>query len=246
MKQLVSGAKSLFFVAAVAAAGPLLYWVTAGSLAALTADDLDSMATAAAGAIAWTAYTWLVVATAATVLERVPGVVGRAAGGVAGSITSAGSRALLRSALGVAVTAPLTVGVAHAAAPGTGPADTGQRPWEQVEPASTVRISGPAERPRVAVPDRPTSGAATRYTEIRPAKPGTSPRRVVVRPGDSLWSIAAAELGPAASHERIAARWPRWYAANRHAIGPDPDLIQPGEVLRTPSPDRNDQQNKGN
>lgn len=251
MNQLLSAAKGLLFVVAVLVAGSLLRWITAGSLAALSTDDLDAMTTAAAGAIAWAAYAWLVAATAATALERVPGAVGRSAGTVAGSITSAGSRAVLRSALGVAVAAPLTVGVAHAAAPGTEPAHTIQRPWLQVEPASTVRISGPAEQPRVAVPDRPTTGAATRYTEIparqpRVTEPGTSPRRAVARPGDSLWSIAAAELGPDATDAQIAARWPRWYAANRHAIGADPDLIQTGQVLRTPPPDRNHQPNKGN
>jgi len=58
--------------------------------------------------------------------------------------------------------------------------------------------------------------------------------RVVVRRGDSLWSIAARELGADASAEAIAARWPQWYAANRDVIGPDPDLILPGQVLRTP------------
>lgn len=85
-------------------------------------------------------------------------------------------------------------------------------------------------RARVGVPDRPTSGAPTRYTELRAAVPV----RVVVRKGDSLWSIAARELGPSASAEAIAARWPDWYAANRHVIGNDPDLILPGQVLRIP------------
>jgi nucleoid-associated protein YgaU len=58
--------------------------------------------------------------------------------------------------------------------------------------------------------------------------------RVVVRDGDSLWALAARELGPGASDEAIAARWPEWYAANRQVIGDDPDLILPGQVLRVP------------
>jgi nucleoid-associated protein YgaU len=60
------------------------------------------------------------------------------------------------------------------------------------------------------------------------------PVRVVVREGDSLWSIAARELGPAATNEAVAARWPDWYAVNRQVIGDDPDLIVPGQVLRIP------------
>jgi nucleoid-associated protein YgaU len=61
------------------------------------------------------------------------------------------------------------------------------------------------------------------------------PARVVVHPGDSLWSLAAHELGPDASAAEIAARWPEWYAANRQVIGSDPDLILPGQVLRVPA-----------
>ncbi|TCC02040.1 LysM peptidoglycan-binding domain-containing protein [Kribbella soli] len=83
---------------------------------------------------------------------------------------------------------------------------------------------------RVGVPDRPTAGAPTRYTDLRPAVPV----RIVVRKGDSLWNIAARELGPGATADAIAARWPDWYAANRHVIGNDPDLILPGQVLRIP------------
>ncbi len=88
----------------------------------------------------------------------------------------------------------------------------------------------PGGRPLVGVPDRPTDGAPTRYTDLRPAVPV----RVVVRKGDSLWSIAARELGPRATADAIAARWPDWYATNRHVIGNDPDLILPGQVLRIP------------
>jgi nucleoid-associated protein YgaU len=85
-------------------------------------------------------------------------------------------------------------------------------------------------RGQVGVPDRPTAGAPTRYTELRPAVPV----RVVVRKGDSLWSIAARELGRGATDDAIAARWPDWYATNRQVIGNDPDLILPGQVLRIP------------
>ncbi len=90
-------------------------------------------------------------------------------------------------------------------------------------------------RVRVGVPDRPTAGAATRYTDVRSGQPVRVPARVVVKPGDTLWSIAATDLGPNATAEDVAARWPAWYAANRELIGPDPDLILPGQVLRIPA-----------
>lgn len=60
---------------------------------------------------------------------------------------------------------------------------------------------------------------------------------VTVRPGDSLWSITAAHLPADAVVADVAAAWPRWYEANRAVIGPDPDLIHPGQVLHPPAPD---------
>lgn len=57
---------------------------------------------------------------------------------------------------------------------------------------------------------------------------------VVVHRGDTLWSIAAAQLGPHADAQAIAAEWPRWHAANRHTIGDDPDLLRIGTRLRMP------------
>ena len=60
---------------------------------------------------------------------------------------------------------------------------------------------------------------------------------MVVRPGDSLWSIAETSLrrtGAQPSDRQVALAWPRWWAANREAVGDDPDLLLPGTVLRPP------------
>ncbi|NEE02463.1 LysM peptidoglycan-binding domain-containing protein [Phytoactinopolyspora halotolerans] len=57
---------------------------------------------------------------------------------------------------------------------------------------------------------------------------------VTVKPGDTLWSLAAEHLGPGATSADVAAEWPRWYEANRSVIGPDPDIIQPGTRLNVP------------
>jgi hypothetical protein len=60
-------------------------------------------------------------------------------------------------------------------------------------------------------------------------------RDVVVTRGDSLWSIAARSLGPQATEADIAREWPRWYGANRHSIGSDPDHLDVGTVLVPPT-----------
>ncbi|HEY3001833.1 MAG TPA: hypothetical protein VGJ44_05745 [Kribbellaceae bacterium] len=304
MKATIRPIRALAFVAAVAGAGLVLRWATAGTIESLSADDFGSLAALVAGGIAWAAYGWLCLAIALTVLERTPGALGRAASTVAGGITSDASRTLLRSALGVAAVTPLAVGTAHAAPAGGGPAHSVHAQWAPVEKASSVPLTSsgtpstwdprsgvePAStvtvdrsgrdqahradrtQPRIAIPDRPTTGAETRYTPIQPAKPvqdrpvqdkpwqhqperhkpaETKPGHseaehsrtarpaeravVAVREGDSLWSIAAAELGPGASDAAIAERWPQWYAANAPVIGSDPDLIQPGQVLHAPA-----------
>lgn len=61
---------------------------------------------------------------------------------------------------------------------------------------------------------------------------------VTVRRGDTLWSIVADRLGGSATIEQVAQAWPAWYAANRDVIGPDPDLILPGQQLHPPATSR--------
>ena len=58
--------------------------------------------------------------------------------------------------------------------------------------------------------------------------PGRAPVRYTVAAGDTLSGIAAG-LG-------VPGGWPALYAANRRAIGRDPDSIRPGTVLTIPPP----------
>jgi hypothetical protein len=60
----------------------------------------------------------------------------------------------------------------------------------------------------------------------------TATARVVVQAGDTLWGLAADDLGRGATGRAITERWHHIYAVNRAVIGPDPDLILPGQVLR--------------
>lgn len=61
---------------------------------------------------------------------------------------------------------------------------------------------------------------------------------IAVKLGDTLWSIAAQELGPTAPSTEIDAEWHRWFAANRAVIGDDADVIEPGQRLSPPATPR--------
>lgn len=58
---------------------------------------------------------------------------------------------------------------------------------------------------------------------------------VIVRRGDTLWTIAARILPNTADTAEITAAWHRWYQANRDVIGDDPNLIRPGQRLEWPT-----------
>jgi len=108
-----------------------------------------------------------------------------------------------------------------ASAPGVAP-----RP---LAPEAGWRATRPAVRPSPSPDTRAAVGAtsAGQATAVD--------QEVVVRAGDSLWSIAARHLGADASDAEVAAAWPHWYARNADVIGPDPSLILPGQTLRAPT-----------
>lgn len=87
------------------------------------------------------------------------------------------------------------------------------------------------------LPDRALGDATAReaagHGRPRPLLVGQGGDTYVVRPGDSLWSIAE-QLLPGADARRIDVAWRRIHRANRGVIGPDPDLILPGTTLRLP------------
>ncbi len=76
------------------------------------------------------------------------------------------------------------------------------------------------------MPDRAVGAAAP--------DPAASVPTVLVRAGDCLWSLAAADLGPRATTGSVEARWRAIYRLNRSVIGPDPDLILAGQRLVLP------------
>ncbi|WP_251140869.1 LysM peptidoglycan-binding domain-containing protein [Cellulomonas dongxiuzhuiae] len=139
--------------------------------------------------------------------------------------------------------APPSGGDAGAALTGAGPSET--VPPDAVPAGAATSDAPPAdETPPPVTPDThtepgraadvvPVVAQVPAVTEPAPAAPPAG--RVEVHPGDTLWGLAARALGPGASDAAIAAEWPRWYAANAATIGPDPDVLQPGQVLVVPS-----------
>ncbi len=142
---------------------------------------------------------------------------------------------------------------------GTAPAGDGGAPREAPDrnqaadqespiPDPAPEPSTAPEEPSAAAAETPSGGPAPDETPpgqepdgdgpapaSETSSPGTSPVNYEVQPGDSLWSIAADALGPEATAADIGTAWPEWYAVNRDVIGPDPDLIHPGDQLSLPT-----------
>lgn len=193
-------------------------------------DGADLLVTSAAGLLAWAVWGWGAAGLGLTALSVLPGAAGRACRLLLSLLLPAGARraAAVLLGLGLAVTGPAVVTtvalfptVASAAVPGP-PSLAAVPDWPVVVPAD-----GP-------VPDWPASRTAD-----SPAAQVSAGRRVVLR-GDCLWDIAAAWLRQSASAEptdgEVAAAVHAWWAANDTVIGPDPDVLLPGQVLVPPEP----------
>ena len=79
------------------------------------------------------------------------------------------------------------------------------------------------------LPDRPLVAAS---------EPQRVQHTVVVRRGDTLWAMARGHLGRRSDLASTVREVGRWHETNRDVIGPDPDLIHPGQRLVPPSKDR--------
>lgn len=153
---------------------------------------------------------WLALVSSAVVLEALIAHPGRRQHT---AWCPATLRRLLLAACGVALTAGLTAIPAAADSPGSAGA-----------PATVGRavVTG------LMVPDRAVDRARVATATDRAAV-------VQVRPGDSLWSLAAEALGPEATDAEIGVAWRSIHLANVGRIGTDPDLIFPGTVLQLPA-----------
>ncbi|WP_284977145.1 hypothetical protein [Arthrobacter sp. efr-133-TYG-104] len=107
-------------------------------------------------------------------------------------------------------------------------------PDEQLADTATVDSASDAHDPRWK-PQAPLVDPGLLGKQASRSGAPTDDLEVIVKAGDSLWSIVAARLGPMASDVDVARAWPRWYAANRTTIGDNPAVLLPGQVLRPPA-----------
>jgi hypothetical protein len=105
--------------------------------------------------------------------------------------------------------------------------------------AAAVPAAGDPSPIRPTPPSEPTPGRA--YAGEERSAPSGSGNEVIVAPGDSFWSIAAAAVGAATpgapTEARIASYWRSLVAANhdRLVVPGEPDLLHPGQRLRLPA-----------
>jgi nucleoid-associated protein YgaU len=248
---LVRGVVGVAAVLAICAAAFRVFWAAAvDALEAVRASGPDAPAdviVVAAAAAGLALLVWGALGVVVTALAAVPGTVGRAATVVADHVAPVVVRRITAALVG-GVMATAGSPVAHADTPLPKPAPTTQ---------TAAVTHAPAPDPAFVVTDRPPVADAVpapgpTSAPVRPEPtrappalgplgpaahtPGHPARTVTVVRGDSLWAIAARYLGPHATEQQVAREWPRWYAANRTVIGPDPDLIRVGQVLAVPGP----------
>ncbi len=189
----------------------------------------DAAMATLAGALLWLVAAWVAVSLALAAGSLLPGRLGTAVRAIARRCTPAALRRVVVTAAGASILlAPATAFASPAASPAPGGAVSATMPaigWPtDPSPSTAAHSASPA-------PFAPSASPSTgRIGAPRPTS------RLIVRPGDSLWSIAARRLGARPSAARIEQEWPRWYAANRSAIGADPGLILPGSRLVVPQP----------
>jgi hypothetical protein len=227
-----------------------------GSREAALRSGFDAALAPVAGVAVFGCLVWLGAALAVLLAGEAPGRFGAICRAAGAYVAPLAIRRLACVALGVGVAvAPATAFAAPTSQPSAPvlsaqPALTAPEWPMSTQPAPAWPTSPAPASPTDATPtDMPptdTTPPETAQTQPEPDDPRAAdqanlppgaqptPGAATVRPGDTLWSIAAATLPADSSDGAIAAAWPAWYAANRDAIGDDPSLIRPGQVLQPP------------
>lgn len=199
-----------------------------GSVDSAGSPDPTAALLAVIGVAAWVLAAYLALAVLLTAAGRLPGLLGRLCAALAARTVPAVVRRTVGVALGLGLLLGPALPAQAAGTPAQGPGPTGTSTsldWPAVTPPASATASGPA-RLAAPAPNAPP-----------PTAPPAAAAAVVVEPGDTLWGLAERSLradGRTPAAAAIAATWPSWWAANREAIGDDPDLLHPGTTLLAP------------
>jgi len=249
-----------------ACGGPLRAVTNWRTLPLMLHTDPAGVLGSAALQAAWALALWLAAGTVLHLAASLPGVAGRWAGVLARAITPRLLRRTLDVCLGVGLVAvPAGPALAAPGAPSASPRPAVSSAFPVVPapvlaplplvpdldrpaarapaPASAAAPAAPPSPGSLAAPAAPPApgslaAPAAPPAPARPSAPLASPatKPVVVHTGDSLWSIARAELpSDGRSEAAVAASWPRWWRTNYAQIGDNPNVIQPGQQLTPPT-----------
>lgn len=177
---------------------------------------------------------WLGLGTTLSALSALPGELGWLCSQLAERVAPVAVRKVVALVLGTTLTATLIPG--NVPGIGIGP----PRPAVVAAAPDAVRTvsdrAAGATNASFALVSQPPDGG-----DAAPPPSWSTAGSVVVRRGDTLWSIAArhlVQLGHRATAADISAESRAWHAANRYLIGADANLIFPGQRLHPPSTPR--------
>jgi hypothetical protein len=189
----------------------------------------DALVLSVVPALAWLVWAWGAVGLLLTAASTAPGATGRLAAVLLAGVLPAGARraAAVALGLGLSTAAPVVL------PPGAPPLAVATAAAERGADAPPLLVDWPTAPAGDAVPDWPGPPAATPDWP-----PAAQDQHVVVR-GDCLWDVAAAWLqrrapGTPVSDAEVQRAVQAWWQANAAVIGPDPDLLLPGQVLSPP------------
>jgi hypothetical protein len=223
-------AGTAWLLAALGPSGQQVRHAVTAPQALVDSGGPDALLVVAAAAAGWLCWAWGALGLLLTATSALPGAAGRVAGLLLVVVLPAGAR----RAAAVTVGLSLAAGTPALAA-ATSPAATTAAVAEAAATQGTVVADWPAP-PAVdgsgGPPDWPTALPAA------PAPTDPSAAHVVLR-GECLWDIAADRLarlrpGRPVRDADVAREVAAWWQVNAAVIGPDPDLLLPGQVLQPP------------
>ena len=184
--------------------------------------------------LAWLCWAWGTVGLLLTAASTVPGAAGELAGWLLGHVLPGSARraAALALGLGLSTIAPVAL------LPVDHPLAASAAAAEDVGGGNgRVPVDPPIAPAQEVVPDWPTVPAD--LPGVPPDWPQAATGDHVVVRGECLWDIAADWLeqrsaGAPVTAAEVARASRDWWRANAAVIGPDPDLLLPGQVLRPP------------